>query len=68
MTTQLELIKNKNSKEMAEFIYGLINNPGCEACPAIGEFCRKRPKAHCEEILEDFFNSSIKRQYRVKKR
>lgn len=68
MTTQLELLKTKDAHEMSLFIYELINNPGCEACPARGEFCRKRPKAQCEEILEDFFNSRIKRQYRVKKR
>lgn len=68
MTTQLELVKNKTAVEMAEFVYSLIDNPSCEACPARGEFCKKRPKSPCQEILEDFFNSKVKRQYTLKKR
>lgn len=65
MTTQLELIKNKTAAEMAEYVYNLIDNPGCDVCPARGEFCKKRPKSRCEEILEDFFNSKVKRtQYK----
>lgn len=62
MTTQLEILQKKTAKEMAKFVYQLIDNPSCDACPAKGDFCKKRPKAQCEEILEDYFNSKVKRQ------
>lgn len=65
MATQLELMRQKTAREMAEFVTNLIDNSECNACPAKGTFCRKRPKAECVEILEDFFNSKVKRQKKI---
>lgn len=64
MTTQLEALQSKNAREMAEYITNIIDNSECDACPAKGKFCSKRPKAECVDILEDFFNSKIKRSYK----
>lgn len=60
MPTQLELIQKKTAREMAKFVTELIDSAECNACPAKGKFCRKRPKANCVEILEEFFNSKVK--------
>lgn len=64
MSTQLELIQNKNAREMAEYVMNIIDSSECEACPAKGIFCKKRPKLECVDILEEFYNSKVKRNYK----
>lgn len=62
MTTQLELLQSKTAYEMAEYVNWLLNSDGCSSCPANGLFCKKRPRSSCIEILEDYFNSKVKRR------
>lgn len=62
MKTQLEILQSKTAREVAEFVIKIIDSSECEACPANGKFCRKRPKMECVEILEDFYNSKAKRR------
>ena len=61
MPTQIEIIQSKTPREMAEFVTNLIDSTECDGCPAKGDFCRKRPKAECVDILEEFYSSKVKR-------
>lgn len=66
MITQLEVLQGKNAREMAEYITNIIDSSECDACPAKGKFCSKRPKAECIEILEEFLTSKVKRERKTK--
>lgn len=67
MTTQLDLMREKSSREMAELIYNIIDSPGCDSCPVEKEFCRKMPRANCIEIIEKFLDSKVKKNKISKK-
>ena len=66
MKTQLEILQSKSAREMAEFMLNVIDSSECEACLANGKFCRKRPKAKCVDILEEFYNSKVKKERKIK--